>query len=299
MGYNICMKIAVLRGGPSKHYDSSLKTGEFVLSLLRQEPERYKPVDIFISKEGEWHMMGRTYEPHQALRQVDLVWNALHGEYGEDGRVGQLLARLQIPHTGSTTLGLAFSMNKDLAKKAYANNGLLTPKHEAVPGSVSTEDLVRIFRTYLHPVMVKPVAGRGGMGITQAHSFEELKNAVVEAFKHAERVIVEEFIRGTEATCSVVENFRGSKLYALIPIPNNFKSDTHKEIESMAKLAHNALGLRHYSSSDFVITPKGRVYILETNALPDLTTDSLLPRSLASVGVTPKEFVNHVISLSI
>lgn len=292
------MRIAVLRGGPSKHYDESLKTGEFVLSHLRKEPEKFKPIDVFISKDGEWHVGGKPYEPHHALRHVDLVWNALHGEYGEDGKVGQLLSKLHVPHTGSTSLGLAISMNKDLAKRAYETHGLLTPKHEVLPGHASHDDLIRIFRTYLHPVMVKPVTGRGAVGIRRVHSFEELGEAVAEGFKHAERVMVEEYVRGKEAVCGVLEHFRKERLYALLPVPNDFKSSVHKEIERMSKLAHEVLHLRHYSASDFIVTPKGKVYILETNALPDLTHDSHISKSLKSVGVTHEEFVNHIISVA-
>ncbi len=291
------MRIAVLRGGPSNHYDASLKTGEAVLSVLRENPEKYKPIDVFISKEGDWHIQGRVYEPHQALRHVDLVWNALHGEYGEDGKMNQLLSQMNLPHTGSSSLGLAMAMNKDLAKKVYKINNLLTPRHEVLLGNVSTDELVEIFRNFLHPVMVKPVVGRAGLGVKIAHSYEQLKETVADAFRYAERVIVEEFIRGKEARCAVLENFREKRLYTLIPDPPEFKSKLHKEIESMSERAHQALGLRHYSSSDFIITPKDRVYILETNALPELTKDAHLSRSLFNVGVSPKEFVNHVISI--
>lgn len=292
------MRIAVLRGGKSLHYDESLKTGEMVLSVLRDEP-RYRPLDIFVSKEGEWHYMGQRQEPHNLLKHVDLVWNAMHGEFGEDGKLGQLLSQMNVPHTGSTSLHLAFSLNKDLAKKVFSQHNLLTPKHEVLLGTISNEDLIRIFQTYLHPVVVKPVSTRSSLGERVAHSFNELKDSVVEAFKHAERVIVEELIRGDSAKCGVVENFRGKSLYTLIPTPSTFKSDVHKEIERMASEAHRALGLRHYSTSEFVVTPKGKVYILETTALPVITPESHMHQSLEGVGITPREFVNHVINMAI
>src|SRR4051812_27194840 len=100
------MRIAVLRGGPSAHYETSLRTGEFVLSHLRKEPEKYVISDVFIDKEGNWHLAGRKVTPYVALKGTDLAWNALHGDYGEDGQVSQLLNNLHIPHTGSSTLGL-------------------------------------------------------------------------------------------------------------------------------------------------------------------------------------------------
>ncbi|MHB1330942.1 MAG: D-alanine--D-alanine ligase family protein [Minisyncoccota bacterium] len=299
------MRIAVLRGGPSKHYDSSLKSGEFVLSHLRKEPQNYRPIDVFISKDGAWHVRGMREEPHQVLRHVDLVWNALHGEYGEDGVLGKLLSNLNVPHTGSTTFGLAISSNKDLTKKIYEQHGLLTPKHETLLGHVSMDELVRIFRTYLHPVIIKPAKGRGPTGVKKAYSFQELQDAVAEAFRYSERVLIEECINGIEASCGVIEGFRKDKLYALIPMPNDpsyqqvgLSSGIHKQIEAMSQLAHNALALRHYSSSNFVVTPKGRVYILETNALPDVSPETKIHKSLSSVGITDGEFINHIISIA-
>lgn len=291
------MKIGVLRGGPSKHYDSSLKTGEFVLSQLRENPA-YKPVDIFISKEGDWFVNGKRKDPAEVLKYVDLAWNALHGEYGEDGEVSRVLNKLQVPHTGSGTLGLSLALNKDMAKSAYTAQGFITPKHKVILGNISMEELVAIFRSHLHPLIVKPARGRESLGVKKVYSFEELKEAVVEAFKHADRVMLEEYIRGSEVSCLVVEDFRGEKHYALTPTPASFTPAIHKRIEEIAKGAHQALGLRHYSLHDFIVTPKGKIYILETNALPSITKDSSLTSSFEGVGLSHKDFVEHIISLA-
>ena len=297
--YNKEMKIGVLRGGPSSSYDTSLTSGEFVLKLLREEPEKYQPVDIFISKEGDWHVAGRRYEPHLALKNIDIAWNALHGEYGEDGQASQLLSNLHVPHTGSTTLGLSIAINKDLAKEAYLKAKLNTPKHLVLTGDVSQGDILTVFHTFALPVVVKPVRGRASLGVKVAKSFNELKEYVAEAFKHAERVLVEEYIKGKEVSCSILSNFRNEELYAPVPTSSDLKLDMHKKLEKMAKQAHEALGLRHYSTSDFIITPKQKIYIIETNALPDLHGEARLIKSLGSVGVTPKEFVRHIISLTV
>ena len=156
------MKIAVLRGGPSAHYDTSLRTGEFILSHLRSQHELYEVSDVFIDRNGDWHLAGRKVTPYMAVKGTDLVWNALHGDYGEDGQLSQLLTNLHIPHTGSTTLGLVMSLNKDLAKQTYIRHDLPTPRHEVLEGGVSLDHLLDIFRTYLYPVMVKPARGREG-----------------------------------------------------------------------------------------------------------------------------------------
>lgn len=317
------MRIAVLRGGPSHEYEVSIKTGENVLSILRNRPDKYSPIDVFISKDGTWHLHGRAVPPHKALSHVDVVFNALHGTYGEDGKVQTLLSALNIPYTGSGPVASALAMNKGLAKEVYVRHGLRVPKHEMVEGNVSLDKLIQIFRNYLHPVIVKPVDSGSSVGMRLAHTFEELKEAVVHALRHSERALIEEYILGKEATCAVVDGARGQKLYALIPVeirkplgspffdyeakysgestelcPGSFSPKENREIENAAKLAHEALGLRHYSRSDFIITPKGNIYILETNSLPGLTKESLLPKSLRAVGWDPHDFVEHVISLA-
>jgi len=318
------LRVAVLRGGPSHEYDVSLKTGGHVLSLLRDMPEKYAPLDIFIDKKGVWHFEGRPQTPQDALRHADLVWNGLHGRYGEDGQVQRLLTTLNIPYTGATAVPSVLAMNKEQAKAVYRKHGLHTPHHVLLTLDLHLDSsLFEIFRTFLHPVIVKPANSGSSVGMKIAHTYKELKEAVMHAFDHSHRVLVEEFVRGREATCGVVENFRGEKIYALIPVeierpknsifdyeakysgqtkemcPGSFTSTETKDIEEMARKAHEALGLRHYSRSDFIITPKGKAYILETNSLPGFTTESLLPISIEAVGWNSREFVDHIIKLAL
>lgn len=296
------IKVAVLRGGPSNEYDVSLRTGEHILSTLRGMPKTYEPVDIFISKDGEWHLNGLVHEPHQAMHGVSVVWNALHGSYGEDGQVQKLLEDMRIPFTGSDATASALSMDKDMTKRLYRQHSLLTPAHELITEESLNEDqLIAIFRNYLHPVIVKPANASGSLGVRLARTFHELKQAVKGTFSHSPRVLVEEFIKGDEASCVVIEGARGEKFYALLPSSKSgfkLKMEENKQIGEMTKQAHEILGLRHYSSSDFIVTPKRKIYILETNSLPVLHTDSLMHRSLEITGWHPRDFVDHVLKLA-
>src|SRR3989344_3024662 len=221
------VRVAVIRGGPSNEYDISLKTGAQILSLLREMPDAYDPIDIFISRAGEWHRSGLVEDSHRALRHADVVWNALHGSYGEDGQIQRVLEGLQIPFTGSSAVASALSANKEMAKRLYTQHSLLTPAHELISENSFNEDqLIAIFRTFLHPVIVKPSSGGLSIGMRLAHNFSELKEAVKEAFKHSKKVLVEELIVGKEATCGVVDNFREEKYYALIPV--EIQKPSHK-----------------------------------------------------------------------
>ena len=288
------IRVAVLRGGPSEEYDVSLKTGAHVLSLLREMPEKYDPIDIFISRDGEWHSSGLVEEPHHALRHADMVWNALHGEYGEDGQVQREFEKFKIPFTGSSSLSSALTINKDMAKKVFMEHSILVPKHEVLAESdLTDEKLIYIFQNYLHPVIIKPSRG---IGITLAKTFNELKEKIKNIFTKSPKVIIEEYIKGKDVTCSVVDNARGEKIYALIP-DGDLNAVHKKEVERITKLSHQILGLKHYSSSDFVVTPKGSIYLVETNSQPKFHPDSSLHQSLHAVGWHPRDFVDHILSL--
>lgn len=293
------IRVGVLRGGPSHEYDVSLQSGEHVLSLLRAMPDIYEPVDIFISKDGDWHYSGLKTSPQKALRHTDVVWNALHGAYGEDGQVQKILQGLQMPFTGSLAVPSAVTMNKEMTKDIFVRHSILTPKHELITEeNFNDETLGYIFRNYMHPVIVKPAKSGSSVGMSLAHGVKELKESIKKAFNYSKKVLVEEHIKGKQSSCGIIENARGEKVYALIPT-GDLSVVQNKKIEQIAKLAHEVLGLRHYSQSDFIVTSKGKIYILETDSQPVFAKDTLLHKSLKATGWQPKDFVHHVIQLAL
>lgn len=293
------IKVGVLRGGPSYGYEDSLQTGAYLLNALRSMPDTYEPVDIFISRSGEWHHGGLVVEPQRVLSQTQVVWNAIHGPYGEDGEVQKLLEKLRHPYVGSDVFSSALAFNKDFAKSIYEKHSLPTPIGTTFfQDSLTDEALIQVFQTYIHPVIVKPATGSRGLGVRLAHSFQELKDAVKKTFSHSPKVMVEEYVRGKTSSCTVVERAKGEELYALIP-SGRHPVEINKKIEDMAKRAHRALGQRHYSSSDFIITPKGKIYILETNSVPALHDNALLHHSLHTTGWQPQHLADHCIKLAL
>lgn len=288
------IRVAVLRGGPSPAYEESLKTGAYVLSLLREMSEKYEPLDIFIDRNGAWHYGGVQNDPHQVLSDVDAVWNSLHN----NSTAQRLLENLKKPFTGSGIAASAFANNKDLSKRIYKKHALLTPQYAVVSVENFNDDtLIRIFRSLLHPVVVKPVTGVCALGVRIAHTFQELKDAVGKTLEHSPKVLIEDYIKGGVASCSVIENAKGERLYTFIPFGRH-PVEINKKMEEMARVAHEILGQRHYSSSDFIITPRGSVYILETNSLPFLYEGSRLHHSLHSTGWRPHDFIEHCLKLA-
>ncbi len=292
------IKVGVLRGGPSAGYADSLRSGEYLLSVLRTQPDKFEPVDIFISKDGEWHHKGVASSMEDLLKQTDVVWSTLHGSYGENGDLQKLWKRKGIKFTGSPSIPSALSHNKEFSKDIFASKGMRTPKHAALSKNDATiENLVFIFKNYLHPVIVKPVDGASSGGLHLAHTFVELRDAIAKAFEQTERVLVEEYIRGQSISSGVIEDARGEKIYGLLPSEELSSLDTEKVVAA-AKKAHELLGLKHYSESDFVITPRGNLYILETNSIPPMGPGSTFHTSLERTGWSHSDFVEHMINLA-
>jgi D-alanine--D-alanine ligase len=315
------LRIGVLRGGPSPEYDISLQSGG---NVLRQLSETHRPLDIFISKNGVWHMHGLPRKPEKIFPHIDIFWNALHGVFGEDGKLQKILDSHGVKYTGSGAFASALCMNKKISKEIFAKNGLKTPRHVVIKRNDDiSEKSKEIFKTFLMPVVVKPVSAGSSIGVSIVDTVPEIIDAVRSAFKHGAGVLVEEYVKGKEATCAVLENFRGKPIYAFLPIeirpsakffdydskyvadaseeicPGHFFEEEKKTIENYARLAHSALGLSQYSRSDFIVAPKRGVFILETNSLPGLTEQSLLPKSLSAVGLSQKDFIHHVLSLAL
>jgi D-alanine-D-alanine ligase len=314
-------KVAILRGGPSSEYEVSLRTGKAVFNALA---EAHKVIDIIIDQTGRWYKDGIEVQPATVLRGVDVVFNAMHGEYGEDGKVQQILESINARFTGPGSLAAALAMHKVRAKEVYQAHGIKTP-HFCV--ATKTEDIEIQARDVIKqlslPVIVKPIDKGSSVGIGLAHSFHELIEAFDALYRYTDTILVEEYISGKEATVGVIEQFRNQEIYPLLPTeiitpthkaffdyeckydgstryvcPGTFTRTESEAMQKAAITAHRALGLRHYSRTDFMVHPKRGVFILETNALPGLTNESLLPKSLAPIGSSYKAFLEHVLKLA-
>lgn len=316
------IRVGVVRGGPGHEYDVSLKTGA---SVLRGLPDSYEGRDVVIMKDGVWHLDGLPLNPNKLPQHVDVVFNALHGEYGEDGTIQRLFDSLGVPYTGSTAFPSALGMNKALAKSAFKNAGLKVPFGETyTEGHGGPEEIAQAaFRRVPSPWMVKPVSRGSSVGASLARSFAELVDAVRFAFEYAPTIMIEEYIRGREATVGVIDAFRGQEHYVPPPIqiikpvhkpffdyeakyggdtrqicPGNFTRDESEALQDAALRAHKALGLRHYSRSDFIVSPRG-MYVLETNTLPGLAEDASVPQALEAVGCKYDDFLDHILGLAL
>lgn len=318
-------RVAVLRGGPSSEYYVSLQTGATVLAHL---PEKYHGLDVFIDTEGVWHLQGKAQSPEKIIGKVDAVWNALHGEYGEDGAVQYFLEAHAIPFTGSRRLPVALSQNKSLAKGIIERFGIKTPHYRVIrrEETASLDILAaELYRAFPQPSIIKPVGKGSSIGVSVAKTRGELLLGLTAAFSISDEVLIEEYIEGREAVCGIIEGFRGDALYPLLPVevelpngsrflgetgrygggvryhsPGRFRGDEKVELQKLAQKIHELLGLRHYSRSEFIVHPRRGIFFLEVDALPDLL-EGISPyvTSLHSVGATTEDFLDHVLTLAL
>lgn len=313
-------RVAVLRGGPSDEYAVSMETGRGVLEALKKLGYVHK--DIVVTKSGEWLEGGFVKQPETALEAIDVVFIALHGQYGEDGQVQRLLERKGIPFTGSRSLSSAIAFNKELTKQTLHPHGIKMPRHRRVTkddlASLDTE-ASQIFSDLGDELFVKPIANGSSIGARYVPHEQALKESLTELLSLYDQVLIEQYIRGREATVAILSDFRDESLYGLpvieiIPpggeplfshenkyngkteevVPGRFSYHEKSQLTEAATLVHDVIGCKHYSRSDFIVRD-GDIYFLEVNTLPGLTSESLFPKAAAAVGLEYEKLIEHLV----
>lgn len=321
----MCMqktRVGVLRGGISSEYDISLKTGDAVLYGL--PTDKHNALDILITKDGQWHINGFPVKPEKVARNVDVIFNALHGEYGEDGKIQQILETFNLPYTGSSIVPSAVGMNKDLAKKYFEFYGIQTPKSKTIKQGEDVLEIAQsIFKKMYAPYIIKPVSDGSSLGVKVVRGFEDLVSTVNETLEKNKAVLVEEYIKGREVTCGVVDGLDSNDSFALPLLeiitpdddeilshdarhggratkvsPANIERERTEIIQRMAVEAHKQIGLRHYSTADLIVSPRG-IYLLELNSQPGLSEDSSMANILKAGGFELSEFFDYLIELAL
>lgn len=315
-------RVGVLRGGLGTEYDVSLNTGGSVIGAIPKD--KYDVFDVLITKDGEWHVNGLPFMKSKLADRFDVVFNALHGEYGEDGKVQRELDNFNVPYTGSKTFASALAMNKAISKHYFKLGGLLTPEYVVIKNTDDLRLSIAIaFERLSSPFIIKPLSAGSSVGVSIATELDDLQDQVIKLLREYKAVLIEEQIKGREVTCGVIDSMESSDPYPLSVIeiaipdgtgffcyedkyggtvkeicPANLLQSTAKKIQENAVRAHKALGMRHYSRSDFILSEHG-LYVLETNSLPGLTEQSLLPKSLKVDGLELPEFLDYVLTLAL
>lgn len=311
-------------GGLSAERDISLMTGKKVAESL--DKSKYQPIPIIITKDKEWLVNGKKMSEARALACCNMVFNALHGTFGEDGRIQAFLEYYGKPYTGSGVTASALAMDKLRSREIFRLSGFSVPKTLKIRAGDNYQALLNVFVNKVtgFPAVVKPCSNGSSVGVSIADDQANLEKAVKAAFEIEKKILVEEFIDGKELTCGVIENFNDQPVAALpvteiIPrrghkffdyrakyksgytnetTPAKIDGETAKKIQQTAVRAHQLLGCRAYSRADFILRD-GEAYILEVNTLPGLTSASLLPKAAAAAGLTFGRLLDNIIDSSL
>ena len=336
------MKIVVLAGGLSTERNISFLSGTKICRALREKGHQAVLVDLFLGLEDldeetiqhpgvlfehlpelkditfdgkapdlKAVRAGRKYKSKslfgrgviEICSEADIVFIALHGLNGEDGRVQAAFDMMGIRYTGSGYLGAAMAMDKMVTKQMVRPQGVRTPDWASYRG-VKEEDIPGIAAKTKAPVVIKTPTGGSTLGVYIVKDQKEVEPALREVLQYSDDILVEQYIEGKEFTCGVllgkalpnveIAPKQGGYDYSNRYVagateeicPGRCSDKVRAEIGEMAVKVHETLGLRTYSRSDFMVTEDDMVYFLEVNTLPGMTPTSLVPQEAEKVGIS-------------
>ena len=250
----------------------------------------------------------------EVCRMADLVFLALHGSCGEDGRVQAAFDLMGIPYTGAGYLGSAIAMDKDLTKRTVGDV-VSTPGWKTV--QYTAEDIDGLVEKARLPLVVKPVASGSSIGVSIVHTHEELRDALTQGLSLGGRTVLEQYVKGRELQVGILD---GTALPSIEIIPragfydyaNKYQPGaalevcpapvTEQEEEKLRKAAvrvYDLLGLSVYARADFILDDAGEPWFLEINTLPGMTPTSLLPQEAAAAGIDYSALCQRIVEASL
>ena len=345
------MKIVVLAGGLSTERQVALTSGTGVCRALRERGHQAILVDMFLGLEQYEGRLEDIFDAPDGLcpdnhvesvepdleavrrsrrdqgpsmlgkdvltvcQMADIVFLALHGSCGEDGRIQATLDLLGVPYTGSGYLGSGMAMDKAVTKRFMDSLGVRTaPWHDVY---YTEQDIPRLVRELEVPCAVKIVNGGSSIGVELPDTREELEKALRSLLRYGGHVVVEKKIKGREIQIAVlgdtylpaveiiprgayfdyVSKYQKDGALELCPAP--IPDAAWRQIGEMALTLHRGLGLSVYSRSDFILDEEGKAWCLEVNTLPGMTPTSLVPQEAAQVGLSYGDLCERIVQESL
>ena len=339
------MNIIVLAGGNSTEREVSIASGQGVCKALRERNHKAVLLDpYFGASKKEENLFPAEYDVDKAAdtmremsskleetmktrkgffgpnvleicKEADIVFLALHGANGEDGKVQSVLDLMGIKYTGSGPLSSGMAMDKGITKMVFEAKGVPTPKGITLEKGKCSSQLADYGMGF--PVIVKPCCGGSSVGVCIANNQTEYQAALLEAFSYENEVVVEQFITGREFSVAVVDK----KAYPVIEIaplqgfydyknkyqagycvetcPAEISSALTKEMQKYAEMGYEALNLQAYARLDFLMDDEGNMYCLEANTLPGMTPTSLIPQEAKAIGMDYPQLCEKLIEVSL
>jgi D-alanine-D-alanine ligase len=305
--------ILIIYGGLSHEREVSLSSGRRVQGHLKEAGWKVETHDL------DAHLIDYLNDP---ATRPDLVWPLLHGANGEDGSIRDILEMTGLSYIGSRANASRTAWNKPIAKNIIRKAGLSTPHSVTLPESIFRElGANKVVDLLVHsldlPLFIKPSYGGSALGCSMVETADQLPKALIDCFAYGPIALVEHAITGIEVSVSVVEiegqlqtlppleiwtpdniyNYEArvtsgpTKFY----IPARLDADQLETIRKAALIAHEALGLRDISRSDFIVDSNGIPQFLESNVAPGMTATSQLPQSAVAAGFRLPDFYSSLV----
>jgi D-alanine-D-alanine ligase len=306
------LHVAVLMGGVGPERAVSMTSGREVAQALEDQGHRVEA----------WVLDSDRDEALDDLpRDVDVVFLALHGEYGEDGRVQQALAARDFTYTGSGPEASARAFDKLRAKRILARAGIPLATHQVLEMPCTPRDVKHLVRLApLGPTVVKPVSMGSSVGVAMCRNRSQLARALEEGQAYGQTLLVEEFIPGHELTVAILDD-APLPLVEIVPLsqhydyqakydarsgttyqvePQHLRPEVREEARRIALWSHRALGCSEFSRVDLRYDPtKDQLVVLEVNTIPGLTPTSLLPKAAQAGGLSFGQLVTFLCRLAL
>lgn len=295
-------RVGILRGGQGENYTSSLKKGgEIILYISENLSHKYKVFDILVDKENVWHINGLPVVPVDLIHRVDVVWNTAHPS------LSVVLDNFAIPNIGMSSFSSALENTKEILREHMKSINVKMPRSIVLPvyqkdfdgprEKYASKKAKEVFGKFSSPWIVKSLTPDLSMGIHLAKTFPELVDAIDDGVQHEKSILIEEFITGKVASIHSVAGFRGEKIYTF-PLGNSFGHFSLLEKEKLinvAKYLYDHLDARHYLKSNFILSPRGKVYLTDIETNPDLKQDSHFCQVCDLVGTKVHQIVEHIL----
>jgi D-alanine-D-alanine ligase len=251
--------------------------------------------------------------------EVDIVFNALHGTWGEDGKIQSLLEFKNIPYTGSGILASAVSMDKHITKSILKHSGVNTADWILVKKESLNLDSIKqkITEQFNFPLVVKPNDQGSAIGLSICGNFSELEEGISSAFQFSNSILIEKYIDGYEVTIGILDNLvlpvveikpkhsfydyecKYTSGMSEYEVPAKLPSEVTKMLQNQALIAYNSVGCKNYGRIDFRLDRNYNPFCLEINTLPGLTSTSLLPKAAKAEGISFEELIDKIIKNSL
>jgi len=254
----------------------------------------------------------------ELLDEIDLVFIALHGKWGEDGIIQSLLELRGIQFTGSGVLSSTIAMDKDFSKTIFQKNNVNTPSWFTIDKKFNRDEVVRIINSeFGYPVIIKPNDQGSTVGLSIVKKDEEIFKAIETAFQYSDLIVIEEYIPGREMTVAILED-KPLPVLEIIPksgfydyeskytsgmseyiVPADIPRDVFNNLQQQAIIAFRTLRCKVYGRVDFRLNEQNIPFCLEVNTLPGMTETSLVPKMANAVGISFEELTDRIIRNSL